>query len=61
LLLHHSHTDNKEVRENFPVAANNFDATNFLTGPHTFIAISSESSPHLTAQFKLERDKSVSS
>ncbi|QNJ02226.1 hypothetical protein SynPROSU1_02792 [Synechococcus sp. PROS-U-1] len=34
---------------------------NFLTGPHTFIALSFGSSPHLAAQLKTKRDESVSS
>ena len=41
LSLHNAHTDNSSVRENSSIAAHCFNATKkFLTGPHTFIAIS---------------------
>ncbi|QNI60823.1 hypothetical protein SynTAK9802_02348 [Synechococcus sp. TAK9802] len=34
---------------------------NFLTGPHTFIALSFGSSPHLSVRLRTKRDESVSS
>ena len=61
-LLHTAHTDNAKARENLLVVSAMLHCNlNFLTGPHTFIAISFESKSHLAMQLKLKRDKSVSS
>ena len=51
----------RELVKTLPLQRIASSQRNFLTGPHTFIALSFGPSPHLSVRLRTKRDESVSS